>query len=200
MALPAIALAANAVARQWRVLTLPILALFVIGIPGNIQDLVDATRGYSAAYHRAYRELILSAPRVPIAGELPRTVRPDPVLAPWVTLGWLRDGVSDDRLPDPGPLAPTAEADATLRLALRQPGSGAGECRPLDGPTRLDLQRGQSIGVEGGMSIVYFDGNGSSRPLRVPPASGARFVDVLAGPLDVRVTPAEPKRPPLLCA
>jgi uncharacterized membrane protein len=200
MALPAIALAANAVARQWRVLTLPILALFVIGIPGNIQDLVDATRGYSAAYHRAYRKLILSTPRVPIAGELPRTVRPDPVLAPWVTLGWLRDGASDDRLPDPGPLAPTAEADATLRLALRQPGSGAGDCRPLDGPTRLDLQQGQSIRIEGGMSLVYLDGEVSSRPMRFPPASGPRFVDVLAGPLDVRLTPAQPDRAPRLCA
>jgi hypothetical protein len=200
MALPAIALAANAVARQWRVLTLPVIALFLIGIPGNIQDFLDATGGYSEAYHRAYRSYILSTPRVPLADELPRTVRPDAVLAPWVTLGWLRDGASDGRVPDPGSIDPVDEADTTLRLSLRQPGSAAaGACRPLDETTRLELEQGQVIGVEGGMSVVYFEGNVSSRPLRFPASSGRRFIDVLAGPLDVRVTPTDPDRAPLLC-
>jgi hypothetical protein len=117
LSLPAIAVAADAVVRRWRLLAPAMLALLLIGIAGNMRAFVHQRHQW-AAFHRDARVLMLSFPRVPIARETPAWVRPLP--GPEirnVTLGWLLDGVASGRVPRPPPVSADATAAIEQRLA-----------------------------------------------------------------------------------
>ena len=119
MVLPAVAVAADAVARRWRQLAPIVLVLAVIGVPGNVRLLIREHR-VDASYHQRNRVRMLSWARLPAAKEVPRWVRPEPGYkeAPAVTIGWLLDGVDSGRMPDPGPLGPAQQTAMTDHLHL----------------------------------------------------------------------------------
>jgi hypothetical protein len=71
LALPAMAVAAEAVAHRWRVLVPVVLVLFVVGIPGNVNVLRER-RSSERSFQSEYRRLILTIPRVPMALALRR--------------------------------------------------------------------------------------------------------------------------------
>jgi hypothetical protein len=198
--LPALALAADAVVRRWRVLGPAVLTLFVIGIPGNLQQL--AQFGGNEAW-RDYRQAILSLPRLPVAHQVPRSERvPRSFFPPaTLTIGWLLDGVASGRVPPPGPIDPTDAATLTLRLALHQsrpPTSNA--CEDLPEPAIRRLDKGQSIGIDGGAVRVSYvpEGSHESRPILVNPGYGRTLV-ALAGPLNLRLSSNNPAMPAVLC-
>jgi hypothetical protein len=119
LSLPAIAVAADAVVRRWRLLAPAVLALLLIGIPGNVRSLLDERRGEAADF-RDLRVLMLSFPRVSTENEIPGWVRPLPTLhnhVNAVTLGWLRDGVADGRIPRPPPISAETRAGIEKQLA-----------------------------------------------------------------------------------
>ncbi|MFL6241779.1 MAG: hypothetical protein ACJ73V_01985 [Acidimicrobiia bacterium] len=119
LALPAVALTADAVARRWRWAGPIVLVLLIIGVPGNVKAFVDA-RDRDEAAHQQMRRLVLSLPRVPGAKEVPGWVHPDWGGPAWpITMNWLRDGVASGRIPDPGPIDPGTEADLERRLKLQ---------------------------------------------------------------------------------
>ena len=67
---------------------------------------------------------MLTLPRVPIAKEVPREVKPDQLLAHFVTIGWLLDGVKSGRIPKPSEITDANATMATLRLSfLQKPGA-----------------------------------------------------------------------------
>jgi hypothetical protein len=186
LALPALAVAATGVSRRWRKLTPLAIVLLLVGIPGNINDFVDDPLR-DARFHRAYRRNVLLLPRLDVADDLPRELRPDIVLAPWVTLGWMRDSVADGKFPAIGSVAPVTAADATLNLALRarlQPGEL--QCRRLGVPARHRLAKGDSLRVQDGvLRVVYVTpANVRSHPRRVEAPAVLR---ALAGPLDLQL-------------
>jgi hypothetical protein len=191
--LPAIAVAATAVARRWKVLAPVVVVLLLVGIPGNIDALDDDPLG-RARFHRAYRRQLLLVPRVPIADEVPGSVRPDPVLAPWVTLEWLRDGVAAGKLPDIGGVRSADAADASLALALRpQLRVGPLECTVLQLPARLQLAENEVIRVrDGRLRVTYVDPDGARSRGRVYRAP--RVLRALAGPLDLQLRFESPGR------
>jgi hypothetical protein len=116
LSLPAIAVAADAVVRRWQLLAPAVLALLLIGIPGNVRELVYQRRREAGSFREA-RVLMLSFPRVSIARKLPAWVRPNPRGADeYVTLGWLLDGVASGRIPRPPPVS--AEARARIEKLL----------------------------------------------------------------------------------
>lgn len=136
LSLPAIAVAADAVVRRWRLLAPAVLALMVIGVPGNVRSLLDKRSGERADL-RDFRVLMLSFPRVSTESEFPAWVRPLPALhshiSLWkmkvakansinhvsaVSLGWLHDGVADGRIPRPPPIS--AETSAGIEKQLAQ--------------------------------------------------------------------------------
>jgi predicted lipoprotein with Yx(FWY)xxD motif len=129
MALPALAVAIDAIVRRWRPLVLVALAPLLIGIPGNYQAFATGPDGlYQTAADVSYRQTIVALATVPVAREIPPSTqigdltslfRPEPPPLD-VTLGWLLDQKASGRLPDVGTPDPRVEADATLALALRQ--------------------------------------------------------------------------------
>ena len=98
LALPAIAVAADEVARRWRVLTPVVMALLLVPIPFNLDGFRDDVF-FGRRYFDSEERLLTTAVRMPFAREVPRGVRivPDPYLED-VTIGWLLDAEKAGRL------------------------------------------------------------------------------------------------------
>jgi hypothetical protein len=188
--LPAIALAAQYVIRNWRRAAIVVVAVLLVGVPGNIDKLVHYTD--RSPIIQARRPYVLAAPRLPIARRLPPSV----TLAPFLTLGWLVDSLPSGRLPKPGPRSPAANARETLDLTL-----GASDtpqttrCQTLRAPTTRVFARGDRITLRSGSVQLLAVGApvAASKPLT--PST----VVVLAGPLRLRITPGSSANPVVLC-
>jgi hypothetical protein len=202
LALPATAVGANALARRWRILTPLVVVLFLIGIPGNVNALLQQ-RSSERSFQAEYRRLILTLPRVPFAQKVPRSTRPEQRLAKPLTVGWLLDGVASGSIPKPAEITPVDAATASLHLALNQQPDAFGTraCRNTTTPLDLELSASQSIGIHGVVKIIYTTPAGvRSRPVIFEPneavvleggqvLSGPRLV-ALTGPLALEIESA----------
>jgi hypothetical protein len=204
LTLPAIGLAATAIAERWRMLLPVMVVCFLVGIPGNLRVLTDLDRKGDttdrAVFHRYYRTFLLSAPRVPAASEVPGWVRLEPTFARQVTIGWLRDGVAAGRLPDPRPIGGFTAASVTLRLSLHQAArtDSSGECDPLTEPRELRLDKGDSFAIRNGaVRVVLLTDAGRSQVFVYVPDDG-NTLEALSGPLHLRVQ-SDASRPATLC-
>jgi hypothetical protein len=192
MVLPALAFASNALLRRWRAIGVILLVLPILGLPGNLHKFNDFRTTYQQL--ASVREKILIAPRIPLAGHLPRSVQPDAFYAPGLTLGWLIDGVHSGRVPAPQSATSQDVATVTLQLALMQTtDSQDAPCSAHAAAVERVLQKGQSITVETRtVKVVYRPPEGApSRPV----VFGSRFAGsvtliALAGPLPLRITTA----------
>jgi hypothetical protein len=172
--------------------------------------LLDERRA-GAGFHSQYRRLILTLPRVPLAHEAPRSLRPEPTYAKRLTLGWLLDETAAGHIPEPASSTPADEATATLYLALRQqPGPPqTTSCRNATTPVTLRLAKSEAISMRGIIQVVYVTPGGTrSRPVTFDPGnfvvtpSGAfpgRRLVAATGPLTLRVTSANPNATVALC-
>lgn len=202
MTLPALAVAADAFVRRWRRLLPLAIAIFIVGIPGNISALADKQRSLKPTYN-ATRRTILSLGRVPRARMTPRSLHPDPVGAGPVTIGWLLDGVAQHKIPAPGAIPRTLRMSDDFRLSFDQhlghvPTTS---CTTLRRAEKIALELGDVIGIfEHAIAI----GPANGRPLlgawlQFTP-SNSMPVTVLAdpgGPSWIR--PANPFFPARIC-
>jgi hypothetical protein len=211
LTLPALAVAADAVARRWRVLAPVVLVVLLVGIPGNMNALLQRRRAERSS-HAENRRLILTLPRLPIAHEVPPSVRPEQQLAKPLTLGWLLDGVASDRIPKPARITPVDAATATLHLALNQRPDvfGTKACRNATTPLEVQLSTSQAIGIHGDVRVVYTTPAGvRSRPVtfesdKLVVTEGGRSrrgsrLMALTGPLTLEVDSANAGTPVALC-
>ena len=196
MALPTIGIAVDAVARRWRLMTIPIVALVLAGVPGNLHEL----RIY-AAQGRPYREqtrvTILEAPRLPLAHELPQFLSPAHFNG--LSLGWLVDSLPSGRIPSPGKLDQTQISTMTLKLMLRtgpqiKPSFKA--CVPLTETTPRVMRQFQRLTLKTGVAMItYVPPDGApSRPMPFPAHS---TVVATYGPLQLEIKPV--RQPASLC-
>jgi hypothetical protein len=201
--LPALAIAADAVARRWRLLAPVVLALLLIGIPGNVKLFADHSDGEVADLQLGYKDIVLSIPHLPVSREVPRSEQIDLIFAADLTVGWLLDGEASGRVPDPGPIDPVDAATTTLGLALRQSPFGRARepCETLASPVTHQLEKGQSIGIQGGtLTVVYLtDAGEASHPVRFTAMNGARLA-AITGPLTLQLSPTAGGKPVGLCA
>ncbi len=171
--LPAFALAADAIIQRWRLLTPVILAALVVGVPGNFIVLVNHT-DQTNSQAEAYRKFILTLPRLPVARRLPPSTHPDSLYDPWLTIGWLRAGVSSGRIPSPGPVPATDTASWTLLIALQPARQHAnGSCASLRLPVTVHLVPGSTITTDATVGITYIPNRGP-RSAAVPFGSPLR--------------------------
>jgi hypothetical protein len=202
MSLPAIAVAADALARRWRFLTPVVLVLLVVGIPGNLAA-VDPTG--NQVFTLGDRNGLLRLASSPFMHRVPRSVHPIPVTAYDVTVGWLLDGIAAGRIPPGRPLSPVDDATLMLRLVL-VPSAPVGSwthCALVQKPRRLALPKNGSIGIrDGSIDAVYLAGAGvRSTPVAYVAAPGALGGTLLTTSvaLDLQVSPSRSSAPPLLC-
>jgi hypothetical protein len=152
MTLPALAVGADAIMLRWRsrVLTVAVLGVFVLSIPGNLNTIVDYTHRPIVKDQGRYKNMMLALPRVRAAKDVPRAVVPDQYLAHFVTIGWLLDGVASGRIPRPAHLTAADVAVSRLRLSFAQSFGTLPPhttCAGISRPLLFDLQPGERIVV-----------------------------------------------------
>ncbi len=192
MTLPAIAVAADALARRWRYFLPVALVLLVIGIPGNLRDLDHPGSLFNPAYQSGVRNVILTLPDSPFARKVPPSEMPERRLD--LTIGWLLEQKAAGRLPPSGTQDPSSLANATLILAIAQsPGhvgfAGSGKpCNPLVAPTTRLFEKGDSISFTGDIGVIYQAGQVQSGLVIFDAAKG-NTLTVIAGPLTLELLP-----------
>jgi hypothetical protein len=158
MLLPALAVAADAIMRRWRVLAPVVIVLLVIGIPGNVNVIVNYMHTPFVTNQLEYRRMMLSLPRVAGAQDVPRDLIPDQERAHFVTIGWLLDGVRSGRIPKPPHISAADAAMDRVRLSLQQ--FKAGRIRPgyrcvgATTPLLFHLRTGEEIVVGAPKGLV----------------------------------------------
>jgi hypothetical protein len=192
--MPAIAVAADAFVRRWKA-TLPIvLVVLLAGVPGNIRAL--RLHGF---VDRGAPAQILTFPRLPVAREVPDNTLVDPLLAPQLTIGWLRDGVASGRVPPPPRTDQFFRAALTLNLALL-PGRAYFQgtpCRVVRGYVQRRLEANQRITLRGGPLKVLAADFGFTPGVTYSPA---QFNAITArAPIDLVMFSADPKQPATVC-
>jgi len=201
MMLPALAVAADALARRWRVF-LPVgMVLLLVGVPSNLRAVAAAQKPLDSLYSKT-RLTILTLPRDSLAASAPRDLRPEQLTARYVTVGWLLDGVKDHRLPKPPFTIQDVVSSANFRLSLYQTNDPAPTtaCFTLRKPMLLKLRKGEVLGVyDNPLSLIpavlpYLVGFG----LVFVPNEG-HAVSVLRQVRKVQLSPYDRSRPPRIC-
>ncbi len=191
MVLPALTLAADTLIRHWRRAAIVVVALLLVGVPGNIDKLASYADINRSAFVKARRPYILTAPRLPLARQLPRSV----ALAPRLTLGWLIDSLPSGRIPEPPARPPAAISNETLALALVPSNlPQTGPCETLIRPVVRTVQKDQRLTLRDANATVTYvpQGRAPSAPMPITPAT---FI-ALAGPLQLRIAPVNSNTSP----
>jgi hypothetical protein len=190
--LPALALAADAVARRWRAGAVVAVVLLLVGVPGNVGEFGSSV--FDDRYFELQRQMVLGLPRSAEAEQVPRWVRPlpDPYNGEDLTIGWLLDARDDGRLPsldDPNPRT-VARFPIALGLAhIAEPYRG-GSCVDRSGPLDLTLRRGDRLGIRSGVMVATIDARGvaTSPRVRFSPTAG-ETLSVELPSLELRFSP-----------
>jgi hypothetical protein len=197
LCLPALALAADTIARRWSVLVPVLVVLLLVGLPGNLDITWNQTgRGRG---ERSDRELYLAFAHVPAAARAPDWVRPDANSAAPLTLGWLRAAMAEGRIPNPEHIDPDIERQATFRheLQLVAPPRLLTGCEPLTEPVRLRVETGQWVGFTGSI-VVFEDGPREGRITQQFRGGQRGAIQAMQRPLDLTFRP-DPRDPATLC-
>lgn len=145
MVLPAVAVAATAIARRWRMSWSVLVLMLVVGIPGNIRALepkgVDVLGLGNPKWYLTLADAATTA-------NLPGSYRPDP-LAPAITMQWLRDSRALGKIPDPPPL-PDVRRVIDLLLSFEQVGTRPEGC--VASPRLMTLKAGDTVVIDGAAS------------------------------------------------
>jgi len=201
MLLPALAVAADALARRWRTFLPVAMALLLIGVPSNLRGVAAAQKSLDSLYSKT-RLTILTLPRDSLAAAAPRSLRPEQLTARYVTVGWLLDGVKDHRIPKPPFTIQDVVSSANFRLSLYQTSDAAPvtACFTLHKPMLLKLRKGEVLGIyDNPLALIpavlpYLVGFG----LVFVPAEG-HAVKVLRQVRRVQLSPYDRSRPPRIC-
>lgn len=194
LVIPSIAVAIDTFLRRSKALGCIAMAGLLVGVPGNVARANDFAQRQQPR-DDATRQLMLSIVQAPLAHKVPRELRPEPNLAPTLTIGWLLDGVASGRVPVRSP-GPARARNNRLRLSLMELDHPSGlPCRALDTPTRIRLAKGDRIGVFGTVLVVLVTRpSEQTAPVGFGDAllnpSRAHTLVAVAGPLTLRIAPA----------
>jgi hypothetical protein len=197
--LPIVAVAADAVMRRWRA-AVPVLAAFLVAsLVGNVKDF-SRERAYAGEFLEGYRTGMLAVSQAQVADQVPRDLRPERSLAPYVSIGWLLDGVRAGRIPAPDDISPEVRATTELRVAMQEtPGHRPGSCEAIAPGTPVTLRAGSSLRMrgEGQLWLGYTDATGAVGLL--PYRWRGVPVVAYAGPLTVTAASVPEGQPVELC-
>jgi hypothetical protein len=111
-----------------------------------------------------------------------------------ITVDWLRAGVDDGRFPAPRDVSTAVGLGARLRLSILQSNDDVDlSCTPIREARELRLERGQVLllgaGAQNGVRIQSRAPGSDATSGVTYDARIGRTLEVLDGPLDVRVVP-----------
>jgi hypothetical protein len=184
MVLPALGIAVDAVMLRWRRFAPVVVVLLLVGVPANINTIVNYMDKPVIQTQREYRRMMISLPRVAAAKQVPRDTIPEQEFAHFVTIGWLLDSAKAGRVPNPKHISPADEAMDTIRLSFRQ-SPAAPRIPPTYGCAYLgqgsllfDLRAGQKFIVRATGRLAEFV------PAALAPGEAYRYYPItVAGPV-----------------
>jgi len=208
MVLPALAVAAQTIARRVPKLALVVPLVFLVGIPGNLaalEDGVDAQEAFAEHQER----LMLTVPRTSLAANTQRDLVPEPIFSSPASIGWLRTGLASGRLPTPPKHPPvTLDGEIELRLSLQQTNGLAdwAPCRTLHVPVVQEVVTGQHISLgRGFVTISLLRGDRWTKAVNFGQPFADRYfarlgetLTAVRGPLVLRIGPV-PNRDNWVC-
>jgi hypothetical protein len=191
MCLPAIALAADVIIRRRKVLAIPVVALLLVALPANVNELSDYSPRYATPPGTRYA--IVTMGRLPFSEQLRNTNTPYPdtrLRVEGLTVSWLIDSI--DRIPDPGPIKPGIAATEVLQFFVQaSTPSGGLRCAPLTKPVAHVIGRRQTFSVERGFVYVKYAPLGGAASVRR--SFGPDTYRALVGPLRLEFFPIDKK-------
>jgi hypothetical protein len=190
LALPAAVLGLDVLTRGRRVARLLVFGCFAVALVGNVRVFSDQRRSVLTA-HQHQRQTVLHIAHDPLARDVPPSLRPQPGINEYITVGWLLSGAESGRIPRPNP-NDAARLSATLHLALTQKetSSTPAECLPLRVPMQLTVDPGDTFWVVDGAvyAIAFDDDDNASYPKRLDSDQGSQVA--VAAPLRLELRPA----------
>ncbi len=194
LCLPAIAVGADEFRRRWAFLGPVAVLIFVVGIPGNINEFVDpvSTR-LSERPQQATRAQVLALSESPLLDDAPGDYVPYLAVTP-MTVDWLRQQVADGNLPDPGDVSPQLRADADALLAFVPTLEREARCVTLADPSAATvLGPGEQLSFTAAprttVTLVYVTPEGLEAAPRLLPVDLVSIVEAVADDITVRVEP-----------
>lgn len=205
LALPALAIAADALVREWRNATPIVVALLVVGIPANIGKF-PAEGNFPKGFFEHDKAMLLGAAYSPLGPKVPGTLQPYNQLfhAPDVTMDFLLAARRAGRLPSPPRLTAAERDELQVRLGVEQVAADIPttvKCAPYYAPLVLRPAQGAVYVVDSYVSINYGEhvATGLTGPVYFDPASG-RILHILVPGLQLTVANAYgPTRPFSFC-
>ena len=191
MTLPALAVAADAIAKRWRWATPALAVLLLIPIPFNVVAFGDnsvLTRSNFAGL----RNYVATLPDNPLVRQVPPWVRPNQGLlgTPGMTIGWLLEADHRGELPDPtGPMTPLVAQLVPIQLGLGLVDDATPDgldCADYSEPLAVDPQIGDRWYLE---SAVQVAGRNGDRPVTLPTVYSKGGVDIVLPDLHLLLSP-----------
>ncbi len=167
------------------------LGALVLGVPGNMQALADwdslvQGENEEAIVGIAHSRFIDAVPQ-----ELVLSDQPFATYDEWgFDAGWLSAAAEAGDLPDPSGLSASERLTGDLRVVTAVPPVPLDDppCDPAPGPIDVTVDAGQMLVFGGeGVTLVATDGETNSEPRFVSKAGETSGLEVLAGPIDLRV-------------
>jgi hypothetical protein len=201
MSIPALAVAADALTRAWKWLLPLAMAMFLFAIPHNL-DAARQTERIKRPLFAGTRLAVEIVPRAPTARTVPRSLHPDILTAPDLTVGWLLGALERGKIPSPGPMTPTNLGKADFRLSfIQETGTPPrAKCPIMARPLVVPMNAGD---------VIYL----SDKPIVLQPASHLHiYPGMVFDPKDgnairavrdvrlVKVLPYRRAHPPRVCA
>lgn len=188
--LPALAVAADALARRWSLAAPVVLVLLLAGVPANALDIADAKGPGTSS------ELVSQLAAAAERWDVPDGVRPMDVYGTGFTAGWLRESLADGRIPEPDkPPSKQLEAQLRFRLSIEQlPNRATGMCQLLRAPVDRELRPGDEVIFAD--DVLEVTANGVT--LQFWPKNG-EVLRVVDGPRTVQLSAGNPYAPPAIC-
>jgi hypothetical protein len=183
--LPVVALGAQRLARRWVGFGAAPLILLAIGLPMNIDLLVNRD-----PYGMGAHDLVAASAHSDLLPQIPPDTRlfPLPFSELGPTAGWLRRAAAQGRISKPQNPNGSLLAEADALIALSQAGSATSgrECPVRPSPMTVRVDRGDRIVFSGSINVIVAHGDGHSWPRQYSSERGDA-VGVRAGPIDVEI-------------
>jgi hypothetical protein len=184
LAVPALAIALDALVSRWRWLAPALLVSLVVGVPHNLAE------ARKAPGEEAQHRLVLAMAASPLLSRVPAKDLVDRANAPLLTAGFVRRAVRADKVPADSSLWTDDRIVGEIRLSLQQstrPSSP--RCETLSQPIEQHLGSGDVVDFRGGRLQVTKVVDGKPRGAVVYQVEyGARLTARLA--IDVQLAPA----------
>jgi hypothetical protein len=192
---PALAVAAGAVARRWRVATPPLIVLFLAGVPEHVDSLwpdrfVRDPLALTGAQVVGEPRLFLAVAHSPYLDQLPPELHPfHGAGSRLITVGWMRDALASGRIPDDEP-SPRSAAEAEIYLTLTKSPIALDQdaCVPFKQRTQR-MDAGDFIDYKGPLLVEFVGKEGARSPTLPFPGQGGSRLEAVVGPITVTLTP-----------